>query len=153
MPIAVQQSRPATGWGRALAIAPLIAVPVLIYNLVALTSASAAAALASAVFDMSMLSGARFVLTWGDLLLVLAIVLLFAEVLKSTGTGATAITNHMLSMVLFIVCLLEFLLLPSFATPVFFLMTAIVLLDALAGMVVSTISARRDFGVGEGFTS
>jgi hypothetical protein len=153
MPIAIQQTRPATGWGRALAIAPLIAVPVLIYNLVALTSASAGTALAGAVFDMSMLSGARFVLTWGDLLLVLAIVFLFAEVLKATGTGATAITNHMLSMGLFIVCLLEFLLLPSFATPVFFLMTAIVLLDALAGMVVSTISARRDFGVGEGFTS
>ena len=155
MPIGLQQP-PRTGWSRTLSILPLIAVPVLIYNLVALTAGSgggAVPALAAIVLDMNMLSGARLVLTWGDMLLVLAIVFLFAEVLKATGTGGTAITNHMLSMGLFIICLMEFLLLADFATSVFFLMTAIVLLDALAGMVVTTISARRDFGVGEGFTS
>ena len=150
MPIGFQQP-PKTGWARTFSILPLIVVPVLVYNLVALISANAHAALAGTVIDMDMLSGARLVLTWGDLLLVVAIAFLFAEVLKATGTGATAITNHMQSMALFILCLLEFLLLADFATPVFFLMTAIVLLDALAGMVVSTISARRDFGVGEGF--
>jgi hypothetical protein len=153
MPIGVSQSRPTTGWGRVLAVAPLIIVPVLVYNFIALMSGpGTAAALAGTVIDMGMLSGARLVLTWGDMLLVLAIVFLFAEVLKSTGTGATAITNHMLSMGLFIICLIEFLLLENFATSVFFLLTAIVLLDALAGMVVSTISARRDFGVNEGFS-
>jgi hypothetical protein len=53
----------------------------------------------------------------------------------------------MLSMGLFIVCLIEFLLLRSFASPTFFLLTAIVLLDAMAGMVVTIVSARRDFDV------
>ena len=153
MPIGITQSRPRSGWARVLAVTPLIVVPVLIYNLIALMSGSGtAAALAGTVVDMGMLSGARLVLTWGDMLLVIAIAFLFAEVLKSTGTGATAISNHMLSMGLFIVCLIEFLLLENFATSAFFLLTAIVLLDALAGMVVSTISARRDFGVGEGFS-
>ena len=151
MPIGFQPP-PKTGWARTLSILPLIAVPVLVYNLVALVSANAQAALAATVIDMDMLSGARLVLTWGDMLLVLAIAFLFAEVLKATNTGTLAITNHILSMGLFILCLMEFLLLPEFATPVFFLMTAIVLLDALAGMVVSIVSARRDFGVGEGFT-
>ena len=162
MPIGIMPSRPKSGWARVLAVTPLIVVPVLIYNLIALTAGTApggagamppaAAALAEPVLNMAMLSGASLLLTWGDMLLVLAIVFLFAEVLKSTGTGATAITNHMLSMGLFIICLIEFLLLENFATSVFFLLTAIVLLDALAGMVVSTISARRDFGVGEGFS-
>ena len=151
MPIGFQPP-PKTGWARTLSILPLIAVPVLVYNLVALVSANAQAALAATVIDMDMLSGARLVLTWGDMLLVLAIAFLFAEVLKATNTGTLAITNHILSMGLFILCLMEFLLLPEFATPVFFLMTAIVLLDALAGMVVTTISARRDFGIGEGLT-
>jgi hypothetical protein len=50
-------------------------------------------------------------------------------------------------MGLFIVCLIEFLLLRSFASPTFFLLTAIVLLDAMAGMVVTIVSARRDFDV------
>ena len=152
MPIGVQQP-PRTGWVRTLSVLPLIVVPVLVYNVVALIAgAGTGAALAGSVLDMGMLSGARLVLTWGDVLLVLAIVFLFAEVLKSTNTGTLAITNHILSMGLFILCLIEFLLLPNFATSVFFLMTAIVLLDALAGMVVTTISARRDFGIGEGFT-
>lgn len=163
MPMGYPQARPMSRWGRVLSIAPLIAVPVLIYNIIALATGGtpegwvglppAEAALATVVVDMVMLSGASLVLTWGDLLLVIAIVFLFAEVLKSTNTGATAITNHMLSMGLFVFCLAEFLLFANFATSVFFLMTAIVLLDALAGMVVSIVSARRDFGVGEGFSS
>jgi len=156
------QAPPRAGWSRWLAVAPLILVPVLIYNIIALVAGSQAgaggippaeAALAATLVDMTMLSGARLVLTWGDLLLVIAIIFLFAEVLKSTSTGSTAITNHILSMGLFVACLVEFLLFANFATSVFFLMTAIVLLDALAGMVVSIISARRDFGVGEGFSS
>jgi hypothetical protein len=154
MPIGLQ-APPKTGWSRTLSILPLIAVPVLIYNFVAFVGGGpdGISALAATVIDVNMLSGARLVLTWGDMLLVLAIIFLFAEVLKATGTGGTAITNHMLSMGLFIICLMEFLLLASFATSVFFLLTAIVLLDALAGMVVTTISARRDFGVGEGFSA
>lgn len=162
MPIGYPQAQAraaAPGWLRALSIAPLIAIPVLIYNLVALFAGSAGAetvppaqlALAAPMLDMTMLSGARLLLTWGDLLLLLAILFLFAEVLKSTGTGPGAIFNHMLSMGLFVVCLVEFLLFANFATSVFFLMTAIVLLDALAGMVVSIVSARRDFSVGDGF--
>lgn len=163
MPIGYPQARPRSGWMRALSIAPLIAVPVLIYNIVALAAGSApdgwvgsppaGSALAGTVLDMAMLSGARLVLTWGDMLLVVAIVFLFAEVLKSTSSGASAIGNHIMSMGLFVLCLVEFLLFANFATSVFFLMTAIVLLDAVAGMVVSIISARRDFGVGDGFSS
>jgi hypothetical protein len=124
MPIGYPQARPMSRWGRILSIAPLIAVPVLIYNLIALFAGSAPegavgvppaeAALAGTVLNMAMLSGARLVLTWGDLLLVLAIIFLFAEVLKSTGTGAGAITNHMLSMGLFVVCMIEFLLFANF---------------------------------------
>lgn len=159
-----QQPRPKAGWSRALTVAPLLVVPVLVYNLIAVGAGSspdvgglppAQAALGATMLDMGMLSGARLLLTWGDLLLVLAIVFLFAEVLKSTSTGASAITNHILSMGLFVICLIEFLLFANFATSVFFLLTAIVLLDALAGMVVTTISARRDFSVGGegGFSS
>jgi hypothetical protein len=40
------------------------------------------------------------------------------------------------------------LLLRSFASATFFLLTMIVLLDAMAGMAVTIISARRDLDVG-----
>ena len=50
-------------------------------------------------------------------------------------------------MILFIVCLIQFLLLPNFATSTFFILMSMALLDVLAGVVVTIVSARRDFGV------
>ena len=52
-------------------------------------------------------------------------------------------------MILFIVCLIQFLLLPNFATSTFFILMSMTLLDVLAGVVVTIVSARRDFGVGD----
>jgi hypothetical protein len=47
-------------------------------------------------------------------------------------------------MILFVVCLVEFLLLKGFSTSVFFLITTMVLLDVLAGFIVTIASSRRD---------
>lgn len=52
-------------------------------------------------------------------------------------------------MVLFIVCLVEFLLLPAFATSTFFLLALMVLLDVLAGFIVTIVAARRDVDFGQ----
>jgi hypothetical protein len=76
-------------------------------------------------------------------------VLLFVELLKSTHTGAEAIINHGLSLILFIICLIQFLLIPGFATSVFFLIMVMTLLDVLAGVIVTIVSARRDLAVSE----
>ena len=78
--------------------------------------------------------------------------MLFIEILKSTSTGAATIFNHAVSMILFIVALVEFLLFKNFATSVFFILSVMCLLDVLAGVVVTIVSARRDFAVGEGFS-
>ena len=56
--------------------------------------------------------------------------------------------NHSLSMILFIVCLVEFLLLKPFATSTFFLVTSMTLMDVLAGFIVTAISARKDIDFG-----
>jgi hypothetical protein len=77
----------------------------------------------------------------------------FVEILKSTSTGTATIANHAVSMIVFIICLIEFLLFKNFATSVFFILTIMSLLDVLAGVVVTIISARRDFTVGDGVGS
>lgn len=153
MPLEIKQNRNV----RLAEVFPFLLIPVLIYNLMALLSASAPpgsteptllATISGHAFSIPMISGVRMGLNWGDLLLLLAVACLLVEVIKATRTTSPAIINHMLSMGLFIVCLTEFLLFPSFATSTFFLTTMIVLLDAMAGMVVTIISARRDFDVG-----
>ncbi len=86
----------------------------------------------------------HWVVSFGDLLILLSLILLFIELLKSTSTGTAAIFNHALSMLVFIICLVEFLLHPAFATSVFFIIMIMSLLDVLAGVVVTIIAARRD---------
>ncbi len=104
-------------------------------------------------FAIGMIGGSvEWVLTKGDALLVLSIAILFMEILKSTSTGTATIFNHGMSMVLFIICLMLFLLNANFATSVFFIITVMSLLDVLAGVIVTIVSARRDFAVGEGFS-
>lgn len=145
---------------------PLLAIPVIIYNIIALgaptgvivTSPSGNAVapllgqLNEVMISISMLGSVTWELSGGDLLVLLAIGLLFLEILKSTGTGTATIMNHAISMMLFIVCLVQFLLLPNFATSAFFIIMVMTLLDVLAGVVVTIVSARRDFAVGEGFS-
>ena len=129
---------------------PLLALPVLLYNLVLLTmrgglrSEDAASQFAQPLFTIHMTSAGAWPVSLGDLFLAAALVVLFIELLKSTNSRNVAIINHSLSMILFVVCLVEFLLLKGFATSIFFLITLMVLLDVLAGFIVTIVASRRD---------
>jgi hypothetical protein len=128
---------------------PLLALIVLIYNLVALTfgglrATNAQDELSQPLFSVHMASGAVWSVGLGDLLLVASLVILFIELLKSTSSRRVAIINHSLSMILFIVCLIQFLLFGAFATSTFFLITLMVLLDVLAGFIVTIVASRRE---------
>ena len=101
--------------------------------------------LSEVLFRVPMTSGASWSVSVGDLILFLSLILLFVELLKSTSSQQVAIVNHALSMLLFVVCLVEFLLMPGFADSVFFLILTMVLLDVLAGFIVTIIASRRDF--------
>lgn len=149
---------------------PLFLIPVAIYCAVALTTSGdpvtmmqgadvlsdkaspLMAILGEKAFTIPMIAGdIEWVMTKGDALLLISIAVLFMEILKSTSTGTATIMNHAMSMIVFIVCLMLFLLHPNFATSTFFIITVMALLDVLAGVVVTIVSARRDFGVGDGF--
>ncbi len=132
------------------AAVPLLALPVLLYNLDlllqpgGLKTGALQAQLANPVFTLHMGSGAAWPVTVGDLYVAASLIVLFIELLKSTASRKAAIVNHALSLVLFVGCLVEFLLLKGFATSVFFLISLMVLLDVLAGFIVTIASSRRD---------
>ncbi len=134
---------------------PLLALPILAYNLVALAMAGgfhsqeASIRMSEPLFSFVMNTGVAWPVTLGDLLLLAGLVVLFIELLKSTTSRRTVIVNHALSMLLFVGCLVEFLLAPAFATSTFFLLTVMVLLDVLAGFIVTIVSARRDVDFGQ----
>ncbi|WP_409916977.1 hypothetical protein [Hyphomonas sp.] len=142
-------------------IFPLLVIPVILYNLMALMfgapvaqpdatgqiPAPMAALLNERFVGLPMISGVEWVLTKGDAIVLVAVVFLFLEILKSTSTGTATIINHGISLLLFILCLVQFLLMPNFATSTFFILMSMTLLDVLAGVIVTIVSARRDFGV------
>ena len=132
---------------------PLLALPVLIYNLLVATIAGgfsgdgASERINGALFTLRLHAHTVWPVSLGDALLAGALVVLFVELLKSTASRSVAIINHALSMILFVVCLVEFLLFPAFATSAFFLLTLMVLLDVLAGFIVTIVAARREIDI------
>ena len=102
------------------------------------------------IFSAKMISGAQWVFSLGDLLISVALLMLFIELLKSTRSGTVSIIDHMLSTFVFIGFLVEFIVVEQAATSTFFLLTIIALIDVIAGYSVTIQSARRDFGVGPG---
>ena len=134
---------------------PLLLIPVVLYNIVILFSASGDGGMAQAdailrdpLFSVPMTSGANWSVGVGDLILFLSLILLFFELLKSTSSQKVAIVNHALSLIVFVTCLVEFLLIRGFATSTFFLILSMVMLDVLAGFIVTIIAARKDMDFG-----
>lgn len=132
-----------------LAVIPLMIVPLILYNvIIAGLAGSGVSALNDTVTSLTMMSGAQWTMSWGDVLIVIALALLFIEVLKATRTGSSSVLDHMLSMLVFIAFLVEFLLVETAATHVFFILMAIAFIDVIAGFSVSIKSAGRDVSIG-----
>ena len=83
----------------------------------------------------------------GMLLLIVALLALFAEVFKSTFSNRASLIDHLLSLLLFIVLLLEFLLWPAAGNPIVALLMLMALVDVISGFAVGMAVARRDIGV------
>lgn len=132
-------------------------IPVVIYNILALGGATLSTVeemrerLDTDVFEIPMTSGVIWHITPGHALIAGSLLVLFFELLKSTGIGRAAVMNHAFSLILFVVCLVEFLLFPAFATSVFFMIMTMTLLDVMAGFMVTIAAARRDFAMADGY--
>lgn len=122
---------------------PFLAIIVIAYNIIALLTGPA---LTTAVFSATLPSGSPWTLTLGDLLVLIGIWLLFLEMVKATRARRAGV-DHAMSMVLFVIALLEFLLVPACGTDVFLIITALTLTDVIAGFSVSLSTARRDIAI------
>ena len=126
---------------------PLTVIPLIIYNIVALVGGGGDP-WADQMFGLTMISGVRWVLTLGDLLIVVGIVCLFFEVLKSTNSTSRAITNHVLSTIVLIVYIVEFIVVGFAAHSVFFILLVISLFDVIDGFSITIKAASRDVALG-----
>jgi hypothetical protein len=129
---------------------PLIVIPFIVYNVVAMLGGGTPAddIFRKPLFSLPMLSGAQWTFSWSDLLILLTMAMLFIELIKSTYTASASLIDHGLSMLVFIACLVEFLIVPQAATSVFFFIMTATLVDVVAGFMIGIRTARRDLNIG-----
>ena len=132
-----------------LFIPPLLIIPFLVYNFFAfLFMGGSSVGWNAQMLSIPMVSGVTWALTAGDLLLVLGLACLFFEVLKATNTGRSSVIEHMVSTLVFVIFLIEFLLVGAAASSVFFLLMMMAILDVVAGFTISITGAGRDVTMG-----
>jgi len=134
----------------ALNIIPLLVFPLILYNFVALTGIAPAGNvdgwLSGPIFTIGMFSGDAWHVSFSDVFMGLSLLLLFVEIVKATRTDAMSIINHGLSMLLTVVCIIQFITVSGFSNSVFFMLTLMSILDVVAGFTVTIVAAKRDFG-------
>ena len=126
---------------------PLLLIPFAVYNIVAFIFRLPDDFWTTRAATVHMMSGQEWVVTWEDLLIAFAILLLWVELIKSTRIGMRSVMDHILAMALFIAMLVEFLLVKQAGTSTFFLLMTIALVDVLAGFIIGMRAGRRQVEV------
>ncbi|MBM3778734.1 MAG: hypothetical protein FJW23_10935 [Acidimicrobiia bacterium] len=139
-----------------LNLVPLLVFPLLVYNVIVLTGLAPAGGVGpwmhDPVLSATLFSGDVWGVSFADLFTAASLLLLFVEIVKATRTDAAAITNHGLSVLLAVICIVQFIAMAGFATSAFFLLTLMTILDVVAGFTVTIVAAKRDFGSPAGLT-
>jgi len=100
------------------------------------------------VFSFTLTSGAQVVLTISSVFLLAGVACLYLEILKSTRNATFAIIDHGLSMLVFVVYLVEFVAVAQVGNSTFLILTLMTLIDVIAGFTVTISTARRDISLG-----
>jgi hypothetical protein len=124
---------------------PLLVIPFAIYNMIVFLTPGVN--WTDTITTVNLTSGATWSVTAEDMLIGLAIILLPLEILKATRIGVRSVVDHVLSMVLFVVMLIEFLLVRQAGTSTFFLLMMVSVVDVIAGFIVTLRTAQRDLTV------
>jgi len=129
---------------------PLMVIPLILYNVVVVFSGSGPATgpLGTTLLKVPMLKDATWVFSWGDLIIFVTMGILFVEIVKATYTSTISLVDHGLSMLVFVACIVEFLVVSNAATSVFFFVMVGALIDVVAGFTIGIRVARRDLTIG-----
>jgi hypothetical protein len=124
---------------------PLLVIPFAIYNMIAFLTPGMS--WTDKVASIHLISGQVWTLTPEEMILAFSILLLGVEVIKAARTGLRGLMDHILSMILFVVMLVEFLLVARAGTSTFFLLMTISFVDVLAGFIITARTAQRDIQI------
>jgi hypothetical protein len=126
---------------------PLLLIPFALFNMVLFILNMP---LTDTVFSIPLAADRRLPVTTGDLLVMLAMLLIYLEVIKAARLGSKGFMDHLLALILFAVMACELALVPQAATPTLLLLTVLAFVDVITGI---SIAAARDGVRGDGSLS
>lgn len=133
---------------------PLLLVPFALYNFLALFTPGFV--WNHDIWRVHMMSGGDWAFTPAVAIIAGSVAILLVEILRAARRASRrTITDHVLSMILFVAMLVEFMTVKGVASATFFLLLVISFVDVAAGFAVSIRTARSDirldqFGGGAG---
>ena len=124
---------------------PLLVFPFAIYNL--LVFFMPGFSWNTEIWHVYMISGGEWGITPSDAIIAASVLILLIDMLRSARrTGRRTILDHVLSMILFVGMLIEFMTVKAVVSSTFFLLLVISFVDVAGGFGVSIRAAiaRRD---------
>ena len=123
---------------------PLLLIPFALYNMIAFLLNMP---FTDAVFVIPLVPNRRMPLNIGDLLVAFGMLLLYVETLKAARFGAKGVMDHVLSFILFIAMVGEFMFVPRASTPTLFLLAVLGFVDVITGASLSTRPQQREIAL------
>lgn len=133
---------------RLLLSIPLYFYLLIVANLVMFGGTPEAPAINIILKQFTLPSGAVLTLTISDMLIVCAVVFLYIETFKATRTSVLSIIDHALSLLVFVVFLIEFIVVERVGNTTFLIITIASLMDVVMGFTVTISTAKRDIAFG-----
>jgi len=123
---------------------PLLLIPFALFNMVLFLLNMP---MTDTVFSIPLAEDRRLPVTTGDAIVILAMLLLYFEMLKSVRLGSKGFMDHLLALILFGAMACELALVPQAATPTLLLLTVLAFVDLISGLSLGRRARRREIQV------
>ena len=100
------------------------------------------------VYEVVLPSRRSIVLTISDMFILGSLLVLYVEVFKATRVSNGTMIEHALSLVVFIVALIQFLIIPRLGNMTFLIVMLASFMDVILGFTVTISAAKRDLNLG-----
>ncbi|MEM9281638.1 MAG: hypothetical protein AAGA96_07430 [Verrucomicrobiota bacterium] len=127
---------------------PLLGIVLVAFNVVIFEDPLALMGESEPLLTMPLPSGTSWQPHIGDVLIICGVLLMYLELFKATRTNVGAIVEHILSLLIFLVFLIEFIVFPPAANSTCVVLMLLALLDVVGGFTVTISTARRDMNFG-----
>ena len=116
---------------------PLLLIPFALYNMIIFLLNMP---FSDTVFSIPLMAGRRLPVTTGDLLVMLGMLLLYVEVLKSARLGMKGVMDHVLAFALFVGMAVELVMVERATTTTLLFLTVLAFVDVITGV---SLAVRR----------